>query len=49
LLRAVRERSARDAVRSALERLTGNNAAAPADSPAMPAAEHTTGPAQKPE
>jgi AsmA protein len=53
LLRAVRERSARDAVRSALDRLTGSNAAAPAtasgDSPALPAAEHTTDAAQKPE
>jgi AsmA protein len=53
LLRAVRERSARDAVRSALDRLTGSNAAAPAgppaNSPALPAAEHTTGPAPKPE
>jgi AsmA protein len=57
LLRAVRERSARDAVRSALDRLTGSNAAAPVassgdsstQSPALPAAEHTTGPAPKPE
>jgi AsmA protein len=44
LLNAVRERSARDAVRSAIERLTG----APA-SGAIPAAEQSTAPAQKPE
>jgi AsmA protein len=56
LLDAVRERSARDAVRSAIERLTGDGPA-PADSPgnsaahspAMPAAEHSAGPAAKPE
>jgi AsmA protein len=44
LLNAVRERSARDAVRSAIERLTG----APA-SGTIPAAEQSTAPAQKPE
>ena len=44
LLNAVRERSARDAVRSAIERLTG----APA-SGAIPAAEQSPAPAQKPE
>lgn len=54
LLDAVRQRSARDTVRSAIERLTGGgNAApaaeAPATSPALPAAEQTTGPAAKPE
>jgi AsmA protein len=47
LLNAVRERSARDAVRSAIERLTGS--LAPAPSPALPAAEHSAGPAAKPE
>jgi hypothetical protein len=41
LLDAVRERSARDAVRSAIERLTGG-----ASSGAIPAAEQA--PAQKP-
>ena len=54
LLDAVRERSARDAVRSAIDRLTGGGtppAAAPgtspvpANSPAMPAAEHSAAPA----
>jgi AsmA protein len=44
LLNAVRDRSARDAVRSAIERLTG---AAPRG--AVPAAEQSTAPAQKPE
>jgi AsmA protein len=34
LLNAVRERSARDAVRSAIERLTGTSPAAPAAEPA---------------
>jgi len=48
LLDAVRERSARDTVRSAIERLTGG-APAPADSPAMPAAEHLAAPAAKSE
>ena len=43
LLNAVRERSARDAVRSVIERLTGS---APAAAPAaMPAAEQSAGPA----
>lgn len=48
LLDAVRERSARDTVRSAIERLTGGTPA-PADSPAMPAAEHLAAPAAKSE
>ncbi len=43
LINAVRERSARDAVRSVIERLTGAPPAAPAA--AMPAAEQSTGPA----
>ena len=44
LLNAVRERRARDSVRSAIERLTGG-----APSGAIPAAEQSTAPAQKPE
>jgi len=44
LLNAVRDRSARDAVRSAIERLTGST-----PSSAVPAAEQSTAPAQKPE
>ena len=44
LLNAVRERSARGAVRSAIERLTGG-----APSQALPAAETTTAPVPKPE
>ena len=44
LLNAVRERRARDAVRSAIERLTG----APGAS-AVPAAEQSPAPAQKPQ
>lgn len=44
LLNAVRERSARDAVRSTIERLTGGAAG----EPAIPAAEQSTVPAQKP-
>jgi AsmA protein len=44
LLNAVRERSARDAVRSAIERLTGT-----VPSPAIPAAEQAPAQAQKPE
>jgi AsmA protein len=49
LLNAVRERSARDAVRSVIERLTGAPPAAPAA--AIPAAEQATvpAPAQKPQ
>jgi AsmA protein len=43
LLDAVRDRSARDAVRSAIERLTG------APSSTIPAAEQSAAPAQKPE
>ena len=45
LLNAVRERSARDAVRSAIDRLTGN----PAASGTIPAAEQSAAPAAKPE
>jgi AsmA protein len=45
LLNAVRERSARDAVRSVIERLTGAQPAAPAAGAAIPAAEHSTAPA----
>ena len=44
LLNAVRDRTARDAVRSAIEKLTGG-----APSGAIPAAEQSTAPAQKPE
>lgn len=44
LLNAVRERSARDQVRSVIERLTGNG---PAAAGAIPAAEHSTEPVQK--
>ncbi len=44
LLNAVRERSARDQVRSVIERLTGG---APTAGGAMPAAEQTTEPVQK--
>ena len=43
LLNAVRERSARDAVRSVIERLTGSPASAPAA--AIPATEQTAAPA----
>jgi AsmA protein len=46
LLNAVRERSARDAVRSVIERLTGTPATAPAA--AMPATEQTAAPAAAP-
>jgi AsmA protein len=46
LLNAVRERSARDAVRSVIERLTGTPATAPAA--AMPATEQTAAPAATP-
>ncbi len=46
LLRAMRERSARDSVRSAIDRLTGGGGAAPAS---VPAAEETTAPVQKAE
>ena len=47
LLNAVRERSARDAVRSVIERLTGTPPAA-APAAAIPAAEQTAAPAEAP-
>ena len=48
LLRAVRERSARDSVRSAIDRITGTTTPpddSPANSPAMPASEQSIAPA----
>jgi AsmA protein len=50
LINAVRAHSARDSVRSVIERLTGAPAAPPpaAPSPALPAAEQATAPAAKP-
>jgi len=49
LLNAVRERGARDAVRSVIERLTGAPPATAPAAAAVPAAEQSAAPAQKPQ